>query len=81
MHEIFILERLISLTLLDVKLGGWVAHILGQARHFVCPDALVAQGMLRVTLEEKVLEESHVLEAEQGDLVLRLERVSSWQCS
>jgi len=37
------------------------------------PDALCTNGMVRVTMNQEVLEETHILQAEQGDLVLWLE--------
>ncbi len=35
--------------------------------HVLCPD-----GMVRITLKEKMLEEAHVLQTEDGYLMLRL---------
>ena len=37
------------------------------------PDVFGANGVVRVAVEEEVLEEAHVLEAEEGDLVLGLD--------
>lgn len=36
------------------------------------PDTLRADGMMRDATEEEVLEEAHILQAEEGDLVLGL---------
>ena len=36
------------------------------------PDTLIPQRMLGVALEEKMLEEAHVLQTKEGDLVLWL---------
>lgn len=36
------------------------------------PETLGSNGVVRVAVEEKVLEEAHVLQAEEGDLVLWL---------
>jgi len=42
---------------------------LRQAGDFVQPEVFCADGMVRVALEQEVLEEAHVLEGEEGDLV------------
>ena len=49
-----------------------VRYLVRQAGHFVRPEVLGADGVVRIALGEKVLEEAHVLEGEEGDLVLRL---------
>jgi len=49
-----------------------VVVLLGQARDLVRPEVLGTEGMVRVALHEEVLEEAHVLEAEEGDLMLGL---------
>lgn len=36
------------------------------------PELLGADGVVRVTLKEEVLEEAHVLEGEERNLMLRL---------
>ena len=43
-----------------------------KAGNLVRPEVFGADWMVRVAVEEEVLEEAHVLEAEEGDLVLGL---------
>lgn len=49
-----------------------VRYLVRQTGHFVRPEVLGADGVVRIALGEKVLEEAHVLEGEEGDLVLWL---------
>lgn len=46
--------------------------VVGNAWDLMGPDVLLLQGMMRVALRQKVLEEAHVLETEQRNLVMRL---------
>ena len=55
--------------------GRWVKgeqYLLGETGDLVRPDGFGANGVVWVAVEEEVLEEAHVLEAEDGDLVLGL---------
>jgi len=38
----------------------------------VCPKVLGTDGVVRIALDEEVLEKAHILEAENGDLMLGL---------
>lgn len=38
----------------------------------MCPDGFGADGVVGVAVEEEVVEEAHVLEGEEGELVLGL---------
>jgi hypothetical protein len=49
-----------------------VVVFLREAGDLVRPEVLGAEGMVRVALHKEVLEEAHVLEGEEGDLVLGL---------
>jgi hypothetical protein len=46
--------------------------IVRDAGDLVGPDRLLLEGMMRVTLGKEVLEEAHILETKQGDLMMRL---------
>jgi len=48
-------------------------YVVGNAWDLMGPDVLLLQGMMRVALRQKVLEEAHVLETEQRNLVMRLD--------
>lgn len=45
---------------------------MGNTGDVVCPYFLLFQGMVRVTLGQKVLKEPHILKTEEGNLVMRL---------
>lgn len=47
-------------------------YVVRDARNLVRPNLLLLQWMVRVALGQKVLEEPHVLQAKEGDLVVRL---------
>ena len=47
-------------------------YVLREAGNLMRPHALVAQGVAGQTGGKEVLEEAHVLEGEDGDLLLRL---------
>jgi hypothetical protein len=55
---------------------GFGTHLFGQTGDFVRPEVLGSDRVVRVAVEQEVLEEAHVLEAEEGDLMLWLEGVS-----
>ncbi len=54
-------------------MGGGKRYLLGETGDLVRPQVFGANGVVWVTVEEEVLEEAHVLEAEDGDLVLGLD--------
>lgn len=62
-------------TSLDHKFGRG-SYVVGNAWHLVRPNVLLVQGMVGVALCEEMLEEAHVLKAEEGNLVMRLRDVS-----
>jgi hypothetical protein len=51
---------------------GRTTYIVRDAGDLVGPDRLLLEGMMRVTLGKEVLEEAHILETKQGDLMMRL---------
>ena len=52
--------------------GGGNQYLLGETGDLVRPEVFGANGVVWVTVDEEVLEEAHVLEAEDGNLVLGL---------
>lgn len=58
-----------TINLISRKRG---ACLFREARDLVRPELFRPNWVVRVAVEEKVLEEAHVLEAEQGYLVLWL---------
>jgi hypothetical protein len=53
---------------------GGGTYIVSDARDLVRPNLLLFQWMVRVALREKVLEEAHVLQTEERNLVVGLMR-------
>ena len=50
----------------------WETCIVCDARDLVRPYFFLLQGVVRIALRQEVLEKAHVLEAEQGNLVMGL---------
>ena len=48
------------------------AYLVREARHLVGPHGLVGERRRGVAAQQEVLEEAHVLQAEERDLVVRL---------
>lgn len=80
MHEVVILWWVLTKHVGEG--GGGIAklegrrvscYLLRETGDLMRPEVLGADGVVRVTLDEEVLEETHVLQAEQGDLVLWLD--------
>jgi hypothetical protein len=44
--------------------AGEGGYLFSETRNLVCPEVFGADRVVRVALEEKVLEEAHVLQAE-----------------
>lgn len=51
---------------------GQGIYLLRETWNLMSPDVFGPDGIMGVALEEEVLQETHVLEAEDGDLMLRL---------
>jgi hypothetical protein len=47
-------------------------NLLRKTWDIVCPDAVVSERVGGVAVEQEVLKEAHILQTEQGDLVMRL---------
>ena len=56
---------------------GTGTYIVRNAGDLVRPDFLLPQWVIRVTLGKEMLEEAHVLQAEEGNLVVWLLRLSA----
>jgi hypothetical protein len=54
-----------------------MTYIVGDAGHLVCPHLFLLQGMMGVALGQEVLEEAHILETEERDLMMRLRRAGA----
>lgn len=49
-----------------------MTYIVRDAGDLVGPNILLLQRMVRIALGEEVLKEAHVLQAEEGNLMVRL---------